>query len=168
MAGIILDPSLLGQEGQTFEGKDAIVRLNGTPIPKCIAAITGAGLTANGSEYGFALGSRLPVFFTKGTIEPSNFTVSVYYHAATILKQVISPVGKFMDAPFNIEVQLENPGSGIQGLPAIISLPTLSLSWEQCVIQSTALPIEVGGGRMVEEWTVRALRFIDPAGVGSA
>lgn len=168
MAGIILDPSLLGQEGQTYEGKDAVVRLNGMPIPKCIAGITGAGHTVNGSEFGHALGSRSPVFFTSGTIEPSNFTVTVFYHASTILKQIISPIGRFLDVPFNIEVQLDNPGSGIQGLPAIISLPTLSLSWEMCKIQSTGLPIEVGGGRMVEEWTVRALRFIDPAGVGSA
>jgi hypothetical protein len=168
MAGIILDPSLLGIEGQTYEGKDAVVRLNGVQIPKCIGAVTGAGHTVNGAAYGWALGSRRPVYLTKGTIEPSEFTVSVMYHASTILKQIISPLGRFLDDVWSLEIQFDNPGSGIPGLASLLTLPTITMSWEQCQIVKTGMPIEIGGSAQIEEWTVKALIFNDPAGVGAS
>lgn len=162
--GIILDPSIFGASAQAIEGRNCIVSINYVKVGEnAIKSVTGVGASREGAEWVTGLGRSKAGVSTWGVWTPRDVTVQVFGAYTNFAKQLIGPFGNYQDQLFSLSLQFEKPLQ-LFGLASIISFPTLTYSLNDCIFMGDSQGIDVGGGVIVDEWTIRPTTIDVPAG----
>ncbi len=166
MSGIILDPSILGLEGQMIEVNMAVIKIAGIEVPNgMIASITSVGHSREQSEWVDGLGQKMSDKFTRGLLRPQDMTIRILAHIAIYVKQSISISGKWADTFFSMSLQFQPPASALPGIPALNGLPTMTWTFTDCLLQTSNMSAETAA--VYEEWNIRPRKIDTPAGIGT-
>lgn len=162
---IILNPALFGLEGEALEPRDLIAKINGFDITNCIVSVGSVGHNREDSEWVKMQGQKRATVYTRGMIVPKDMTLTILAAGAALLKQTISPIGKWAETKFTLTIQFAPPLSALPGLPSILSLPTLTWTMSKCLLMSDGFGSETGA--IKDEWTIRIGELDTPAGLGT-
>lgn len=165
MAGITLDPSILGLEGQLIEVNMAVIKIAGIEIPNgIVTSFTGVGHSREQSDWVPGLGQSLNDKFTTGIMTPKDISLKILVAVVPLIKQAISITGKWAKTRFPMSLQFQPPASAIVGLPGITGLPTLTWTFDGCLLMDDGTGAETGA--VIAEWTVRPGKIDTPSGIG--